>query len=126
MRSLFAILLLAAAGGAGAGAGNAALAAKSDPLDDARKAFNNCLIDEHNTAIETNMPVSDFNKQAQEACPEAKQAYLDIIIKSEREYGSSQSEAAEYANEEAQMIVDYITRTYSLNAEGHGRMEHER
>lgn len=112
MKSLFAILLFVAAG-------------KADPLDDARKAFNNCLIDEHNMAIESNMPVPDFNKRAQDACTETKQAYLDIMIKSEREYGSSQSEAEEYANEETQMIVDYITRTYSLNAEGHGRMEHE-
>lgn len=100
----------------------AMLAAKADPQETARKAFSNCLITEHNKAIEAKSSVSEFNKAAQGLCMPEKTAYHDILAKSERSYGSSAKEAEQFANEESQMMVDYITSAYSQNTASNSNM----
>lgn len=92
-------------------------AAKADPQDDARKAFNNCLFEEHNSAVSAKKSASSFNEDIQKACAEKRKTYFDIIVKNERGYGSSQKDAEEYANEEIQAVVDSVTSAYGQNLE---------
>jgi hypothetical protein len=91
-------------------------AAKADPVDDARKAFNNCLINTHNEAVKAKKSASDFNGEIQQACADQKTAYSTVLIKSERSYGSSQKDAEKYAGEEVQMIIDGVTSSFGENA----------
>lgn len=104
----------------------ATTAAYADPLEDARKAFNNCLVEAHNEAMKAKSSVPDFNKTAQDACPDQKKRYYDIIFSSERKYGSSAKEAEVYANEETQMIVDSMTRSFSQNLSNNATMVPEK
>ncbi len=90
-------------------------AGKADPMNMARKAYNNCLVEVHNTAVKAKTPASDFNKAAQEACNPEKTVYHDIIAKGERGFGSSAKEADEYANGEVQSIIDSVTEAYGEN-----------
>jgi hypothetical protein len=104
----------------------AMLAAKADPQNMARKAFNNCLVGEHNKAIDAKSSAADFNKTAQTACTVERKAYHDIIVKNERGFGSSAKEADEFANEEVQGIVDSITSAFSQNSEASSKMVEEK
>lgn len=90
-------------------------AAKADPQDEARRAFNNCLFETHNTAVEAKKSASSFNDDIQKACTETRKAYFDVIVKNERGYGSSQKDAEAYANEEVQSVVDAVTSAYGEN-----------
>jgi hypothetical protein len=101
-------------------------AMKADPVDNARKAFNNCLIKEHNEAVKSKKAASEFNTSAQQACPTERTAYATILIKAERGYGSSQKEAEAYANEEIQMMVDGVTSSYGDNLEKNGLLTEEK
>lgn len=101
-------------------------AMKGDPQDDARKALNNCLIEEHNKAVEQKKSGADFNKQLETACPDARKIYFDIIVKSERSYGSKQAEAEEYANGEIQGIIDSITSAFSENVATGAKVQPEK
>jgi hypothetical protein len=94
-----------------------AVPAHADAQNTARKAFNNCMVEVHNKAIDAKDSVSSFNKAAQEACPTERVAYHDIVAKSERGFGSSAKDADQYANEEVQSIVDSVTSAYSQNSE---------
>ena len=51
---------------------------KGDAMDSARKAFNNCLIETHNTAVAEKASPSDFIKTSDAACPTERAAlYAD-------------------------------------------------
>ncbi len=104
----------------------AMLAGKADPQDMARKAFNNCLVGEHNKAVDAKSSTSDFNKAIQAACPTERAAYHDIIAKNERGFGSSAKEADEYANEETQSIVDSVTGAFGGNMEAGTKLVEEK
>ena len=104
----------------------AMLAAKADPQDMARKAFNNCLVGEHNKAVEAKSSPSAFNKAIQDACPAERSAYHDIIAKNERGFGSSAKEADEYANGETQSVVDSVTSAYGSNLESGAKLVEEK
>jgi hypothetical protein len=84
---------------------------KSDPQDDARKAFFNCLVALSIENLDKDVAASDYTKIAQDGCVELKTVYHDIIAKGERAY-SKPAEADEFANEEVQNIVDGVTRDY--------------
>ncbi|MGL5837945.1 MAG: hypothetical protein ACRCY3_05520 [Sphingorhabdus sp.] len=101
-------------------------AAKSDPMNDARKAFNNCLIREHNEAVKGKKAASEFNDAVQNACPTERKAYSDMLIKSERGFGSSQKDAESYAREEVQMMVDGVTSAFGENRDNGGQLAEEK
>ncbi len=93
-----------------------ALAApKADPIDDARKAFSNCLFTLHNDNIKVNISLADFRKLADSGCTVEREAYHAIIVKSERNFGSNANEAAAYADEEVQAIISVIKTNYAEN-----------
>lgn len=104
----------------------AMFAAKADPQNDARKAFNNCMVGVHNKSIDDKSSAAEFNKIAQDACPTQRTAYHDIIAKGERGFGSSAKEADEYANEEVQGVTDSITSAFSQNSEAGSKMVEEK
>jgi hypothetical protein len=101
-------------------------AMKGDPLDDARKGFNNCLIREHNEAVKVKKTGSEFNELIQKACTTERQSYFDLLVRSERSYGSKQADAEKYANEEIQMMIDGTTSAYGENASNGGQLAEEK
>ena len=58
-------------------------AMKGDPQDDARKAFNNCLVKEHNEAVEAKKSGAEFNEQIATACVDTRKTYHDLIVRAE-------------------------------------------
>lgn len=101
-------------------------AMKGDALDEARKGFNNCLITEHNEAVKVKKTAPEFNEAIQKACPTQRQTYFDMLVKSERGYGSKQADAEKYANEEIQMMVDGVTSAFGENASNGGQLAEEK
>jgi hypothetical protein len=95
----------------------AMVAGKADLMNMARKAFNNCLVEVHNSGVKAKTPAAEFNKSAQDACPTERAAYKDIIAKGERAFGSSAKDADEYASGEVQSVIDSFTEAYGDNVE---------
>lgn len=102
------------------------MAAMGDKQDDARKAFNNCLVEEHNSAVEAKKSGAAFNEQIAAACTETRKAYFDLIVKAERGYGSKQADAEQYANEEIQAVIDSITAAFGENVGNNARLQPEK
>ena len=102
------------------------VAMKGDPVDNARKAFNNCMIETHNTAVSEKASPSDFIKTSDTACPTERAAYKEILVKSERSYGASAADADKFASEEIQMIVDSIVTSFNENVENGAKMTPEK
>jgi hypothetical protein len=101
-------------------------AIKGDPMDNARKAFNNCMIETHNTAVGEKASPSAFIKTSDAACPTERAAYKEILVKSERSYGSSVADAEKFAAEEIQMIVDSIVTSFNENVENGAKLTPEK
>jgi hypothetical protein len=101
-------------------------AMKADPLDDARKAFNNCMIETHNTAVGEKASPSAFIKTTETACTTQRSAYHDILVKSERSYGSSAKDAEDYANEEVQGLIDSVVSSFNENVESGAKLQPEK
>jgi hypothetical protein len=101
-------------------------AMKADPLDNARKAFNNCMIETHNVAVGEKASPSAFLKTAEAACTAERTAYHDVMVKAERGYGSSLKDAEKFANEEVQMIVDSVVSSFNENVESGAKLTPEK
>lgn len=101
-------------------------AMKADPLDNARKAFNNCMIEAHNTAVGEKSSPSAFLKTTETACTTERTTYRDIMVKAERGYGSSLKEAEKFADEEVQMIIDSIVSSFNENVENGAKLTPEK
>ncbi len=104
-----------------------AMAAKTaDPIDSARKAFNNCLTEEHNKAVEAKKSAAEFTKIANETCQTQSMAYHDLTAKAERGYGSNAAEADKYAKEEVQNIVSSLISAFEINAPAGSKLQLEK
>ena len=101
-------------------------AMKGDAMDTARKSFNNCMIEVHNTAVGEKASPRAFIQTSDAACPMERAAYKEILVKSERSYGSSQTEAEKFASEEIQMIVDSIVTSFNENVESGAKLTPEK
>ena len=101
-------------------------AMKGDAMDNARKAFNNCMIETHNTAVGEKATPSDFIKTSDAACPTERAAYKEILVKSERAYGASAADADKFASEEIQMIVDSVVTSFNENVENGAKLTPEK
>ena len=102
------------------------VALKVDPIDNARKAYNNCMIEVHNAAVGEKASPSAFIKSAETSCPTERTAYHDILVKSERSFGSSAKDAEQFANEEVQGLVDSIVSAFNENLESGAKMTAEK
>ena len=101
-------------------------AMKGDAMDTARKSFNNCMIEVHNTAVDEKASPRAFIQTSDAACPMERAAYKEILVKSERSFGSSQTEAEKFASEEIQMIVDSIVTSFNENVESGAKLTPEK
>lgn len=101
-------------------------AMKGDALDDARKAYNNCMIEVHNVAIGEKASPGGFIKTAEAACMPQRTAYHGMMVKAERSYGSSQKDAEQFASEEVQMLVDSIVGSFNENVESGAKLTVEK
>jgi hypothetical protein len=101
-------------------------AMKGDPQDDARKAFNNCLVEEHNTAVSAKKSGSEFNEQLATACAETRKTFFDLVVKAEKGFGSKQAAAEQYATEELQAVIDSITSAFSENVSAGAQLQKEK
>ena len=101
-------------------------AMKGDPLDNARKAFNNCMIETHNTAVGEKISPSAFIKTTETACTEQRTSYHMILVKAERSYGSSAKDAEQYATEEVQSLVDSVVSAFNENVESGSKLSPEK
>jgi len=101
-------------------------AMKGDAMDNARKAYNNCMIEVHNVAVAEKASPSAFIKTTDTACPTERAAYKAILVKSERSYGSSQAEAEKFAAEEVQMLIDSVVTSFNENVENGAKLTPEK
>lgn len=101
-------------------------AQKADPMNNARKAFNNCMIETHNKGVTDKVSPSDFLKTAETACPTERTTYHSMLVKAERGYGSSQKDAEQFANEEVQMMVDGVVSSFNENVETGAKLTAEK
>ena len=83
---------------------------QGDPIENAREAYNKCMVTFTNSSLDEGVGGGAFARNAKDACAEQKADFVNAIVKAEVQYGSSQSEAKAYADEEVQMVVD----TYSM------------
>jgi hypothetical protein len=102
------------------------MAPAKDPVDNARRSFNNCLIELHNKAVGDKMSASAFNDAVNAACPAEKTAYHDLIVKAELGYKSKPADAEQFAKEEVQSVIDYVTSNFSENAATGAKMSPEK
>ena len=101
-------------------------AMKGDAVDNARKAFNNCMIEVHNVAVSEKVTPSAFIKTSDEACPTERAAYNAILVKAERSYGSSLADAEKFAAEEIQILVDSVVTSFNENVDGGSKLTPEK
>ena len=99
---------------------------KADPVDTARKALNNCLIEQHNKAVEAKKTSADFNKIVMESCITERATYHDVTVKAERGYGSNANDAEQYANEEVQNVVSGIITSFENNMKSGAKLSPEK
>lgn len=97
-----------------------------DPVNSARKGFYNCLIAEHNKAIESKKTEAEFGKVALESCQPERMSFLNQTIKSERSFGSTAKEAEQYANEEVRNIADGLVTSYTINSQSRSTLSPEK
>jgi mannitol-specific phosphotransferase system IIBC component len=100
--------------------------AVADPMDNARKALNNCLIEEHNKAVSAKKTASEFLTLISTACETERTTYHSFIVKAERGFGSKAAEAEAYAKDEVQAVVDSITSAFGPNVESNSLMGKEK
>lgn len=86
--------------------------AAADPVDTARKDFNECLTKLTNASLDAKKPQSDFTKESETACPAEKAKLIELMVKSEMQYGGKKAEAESYASEETQMMIDSFVGSY--------------
>jgi hypothetical protein len=102
------------------------MAPAKDPVDTARKAFNNCLIEIHNKSVGEKMSVGDFRKAIEGGCAAEKTAYHDLIVKAELGYKSKPADAEQFASEEVQSVLDYVTSAFGENVDNGAKMSPEK
>jgi hypothetical protein len=102
------------------------MAAMGDKQDDARKAFNNCLVEEHNSAVGAKKSGAEFNDQVAGACAETRKTYHDLIVKAELSFKAKQADAVQYADEEIQAVIDSITAAFGENVASNARLQAEK
>jgi hypothetical protein len=101
-------------------------AMKGDPLDNARKAYNNCMIEVHNAAVGEKVSPSAFIKTTESSCMTERAAYHAIMVKAERSYGSNAKDAEQFASEEVQGLVDSIVSAFNENVESGAKLSAEK
>ena len=80
-------------------------AAQADPVESARIAYSNCLVDVVNEQLDKDNSRKAFDTAAKAACLAEKTAYNNAIVSAELGMGSNQGDAKEFAAEEVASIL---------------------
>ena len=70
-----------------------------------RVAYNNCLVDFTIEQLDAKINRREFSRTARNACVTQRDAMVAAIKKDELEFGSTEQEATDYANEETENVV---------------------
>lgn len=81
--------------------------------DSMRVAYSNCLVEFTTTHLDEKTGTGAFKKAAQDACLSERNAMIAAMKKDEMEFGSSESEAASFAKEEADGVLFSFTDGYA-------------
>lgn len=88
------------------------LTAQSGGADKARVQLANCVAKTTIEHLEKKTPKPVFEDAARSACTKQKENYMELLKADEMKFGASQSEAQEYAKEEADNVVDSFISAY--------------
>jgi hypothetical protein len=94
---------------------------KADPMDTARKAYNNCVVKVVIDSLDKKSSQSAYNESVAAGCQTERTIYRDMLVKSEIGYGSKRSEAEQYADEEIQTILDVHSGSYGDHQQNNTR-----
>lgn len=78
-----------------------------------RIAYNNCLVDFVTTHLDQKTTLNTFRGAAKKACTAERDALITAIKKDELEFGSTDQEATDYAEEEAGNVLFAYIDSYS-------------
>lgn len=70
-----------------------------------RMAYSNCLVDFTIEQLDAKTNRREFSKTSREACATHRDAMAAAIKRDELEFGSTEQEATDYANEETENVV---------------------
>lgn len=96
--------------------GVALLSASSAGMVDAeasRVSYSNCLTDFTVTHLDQKTARAAFKKAAADACPDERNGMIAAMKKDELAFGSSETEATDYATEEADSVLSSFTEAYA-------------
>lgn len=79
----------------------------------ARVGYSNCLVDFSIEHLDLKTGVSAFKKAIKSACTDERSAMISAVKKDEKEFGSTDAEAIEYATEEADNVLFSFSDSYS-------------
>lgn len=88
------------------------VAAQSGNIEKGRVQLTNCIAKMTIEHLEKKTPQPLFEDAARSACTKQKENYMELIKADEMKFGSSESEAREYAKEEADNVVDSFISSY--------------
>ncbi|OAN99537.1 hypothetical protein [Parasphingorhabdus sp.] len=86
-----------------------------------RLSYSNCLTDFTTLHLDQKTGTRAFKDAAKSACADERNAMVSAITKDELEFGSSQSEATTYAEEEADGVLFSFTDGYAEYANSNTR-----
>lgn len=84
-----------------------------DPLMDTNQAYSDCLMELTVSSLDEKKNEKEFAAAADRVCAAQRDAYRAAVIKSEKDFGSSQQEAASYADEEVANILAMMKSNYA-------------
>jgi hypothetical protein len=98
-----------------------ASAATFADAESARIAYSNCLVDFTSVNLDEKTSTSAFKKAATTACSVERNNLIAVIKKDEISYNSPESEAAQFATEEADNVLFAYTDGYAGYASSNTR-----
>lgn len=78
-----------------------------------RVSYSNCLVDFVGTHLDSKTSLSAFRTASKEACTQKRDALITSIKKDELEFGSTDQEATDYAEEEAGNVLFAFLDSYN-------------
>ncbi|WP_187336170.1 hypothetical protein [Novosphingopyxis iocasae] len=99
----------------------AMLLSAQDPVITTNQAYNDCLMKLTVSSLDEKRSEKEFVAAANDVCASQRDAYRAAVVKSEREFGSSQADAASYADEEIANILAMMKNNYANYSESNTR-----
>ena len=88
------------------------VAAQSGNIEKGRVQLTNCVAKMTIEHLGKKTPRPLFEDAARSACTKEKEKYMALVKADEQQFGASESEAQEYAKEEADNVVESFVSAY--------------